>query len=133
MRTSQRTRGPRTPDERAGDAARSAATLFEKVPPSHYADEILKPLAVLLRFDQSGSAFLDQEQTEEAADAYRDIVDAWRRIEEIEASHQRYFAGQAVRELNQRLAAAVDQLEEFVGIAGSQPRPKLELVERADK
>jgi hypothetical protein len=46
-------RGRRTAGERATDAARTAATLFEKLPPSSYADRCLKPLAKLLRFDHS--------------------------------------------------------------------------------
>lgn len=54
----RRTRGPRTADEQAGDAARRTATLFEKLPSSPYADDYLKPLAVLLRF-QMGTAYLD--------------------------------------------------------------------------
>jgi hypothetical protein len=47
---SRKTRGPRTAGERADDAARSTATRFERLPSSHFADDVLKPLAVLLRF-----------------------------------------------------------------------------------
>ncbi len=56
----QRTRGPRTAGERATDAARSTATRFERLPASHFADEYLKPIAVLLRF-LVGTAYADSE------------------------------------------------------------------------
>jgi hypothetical protein len=54
MPQTRKTRGPRTPDERAHDAARSTATRFEKLPESHFADEVLKPLAAFLRFYTCG-------------------------------------------------------------------------------
>jgi len=49
MPTPRRTRGPRTPSERAYDAAATAATSFEKLPPDHFADTTLKPIAAFLR------------------------------------------------------------------------------------
>lgn len=55
----RKTRGPRTPNERATDSARSTATLFENLPPNYLADEYLRPIATLLRF-VTGTAYLDE-------------------------------------------------------------------------
>lgn len=80
----RRTRGPRTPDERARDAARSTATLFEKLPATPFADDYLKPIAVLLRFLMStdyldpGPRLLD---VREWARLEREIHDVLQRFE----------------------------------------------------
>jgi hypothetical protein len=50
MPQTRKTRGPRTPDERAHDAARSTATLFERLPTSGLTDGLLRPIATMLRF-----------------------------------------------------------------------------------
>jgi hypothetical protein len=80
----RRTRGPRTPNERAVDAARTTATLFEKLPPDHFADETLKPIATFLRLVTRGfpkGEYLSLRELREAEDTERrfmDVLDRWR-------------------------------------------------------
>lgn len=76
----RKTRGPRTPGERATDAARSTATRFEKLPPSHFADEYLKPIATLLRyvtdtgFLEEGPRLRDVRQWEQVESQVLDVA-----------------------------------------------------------
>ncbi|HEY8776558.1 MAG TPA: hypothetical protein VIM33_08795 [Gaiellaceae bacterium] len=79
MPQTRKTRGPRTPEERAHDAARSTATRFEKLPESHFADEVLKPLAALLRFytcgfKGSGVMLRELRQLENAERGFLDFM-----------------------------------------------------------
>lgn len=78
MPQTRKTRGPRTAGERAHDAARSTATLFEKLPESALADEVLKPFATFLRFYTSppGSAVTLREvrELEEAEHGFLDLM-----------------------------------------------------------
>ena len=69
------TRGPRTPLERATDAARSAATLLEDVPPSTDKENWLEPVALLLRY-HFGSA--SQRREEAAQTAFQGLLERLR-------------------------------------------------------
>jgi hypothetical protein len=118
----RRTRGPRTPHERAYDAARTAATLFEKLPPDHFADTTLKPIAAFLRFISSrySDVFPEGEyvslrelqMVEKAERMFLETVEEWRwaidvapfekglRIEALLETQRR-----ELRELKERIAA----------------------------
>jgi hypothetical protein len=73
---SRKTRGPRTPDERAHDALRTTATLFEKLPESSLGDEVLKPFASFLRFyTRPPSARVSLREVRQLEHAERDLAD----------------------------------------------------------
>ena len=82
----RRPRGPRTSSERASDAAKRTATLFEKLPSSPFADAFLKPLALLLRFE-TGSTYLEPgprlRDMRHLTTAEREFHDQLRRFEEV--------------------------------------------------
>ena len=74
----------RTPDERADDAAKAAATSFEKLPSSPFADDYLKPIALFLRFMHRTSYLDDRPLLRDPralAELERTLNDALRRFE----------------------------------------------------
>ena len=73
----KRTRGSRTPDERSSDAGLSAATLFSRLPADDYGDRVLKPLAVLLRFENLSPAKAEAQADLAIGAWFR--ADAWLR------------------------------------------------------
>lgn len=129
MTAKHRTRGPRTPHEKAGDASRSTATLFEKLPSSHYADAVLKPLAVLLRFDHSGR-YLEPGGFEEASRAYLAVVDYWKLLASSATA-------QRIKREEERLDTVrgdIDTLQAILAtqLAKHQAKPSLSLVPTPD-
>lgn len=101
----RKTRGPRTPHERARDAARSAATLLERTE-----DDELHAVATMLRFEYEGH-WDKSGWIEAAATARLLLLDEWRIAEELH-----------VHDLNtRRIENAERRLEEVLqGIADLQ-------------
>ena len=96
----RRTRGPRTPSEQAADAAQRTATLFEKLPSGSYsADSALKPIAVLLRWDNTGGV-----PPEEAARALRAVVEHWGYL-------TKYVTVERLEAQSDRLQGSVEELQ----------------------
>lgn len=127
----KRTRGPRTAHEKAHDAARSTATLFEKLPPSHYADELLKPLAVLLRLDHSRSDYyLDPDKQEDAARAYLALVEWWKWVVRSATSERLAREFERAEELRDQVSELEARLLE--GVAAARPQTGLSLVTEPD-
>ncbi len=123
-RKPRRTRGPRTPDERAGDAAVTAATVFEKLPPSDLADGMLKPIAQLLRLTSAKLSdwpaeyvsLGDLTRFEEAERRFLETADEWQwlieaapvdKVVKFEVMRKSHLRG--LRELKTRVAALTDQ------------------------
>lgn len=85
----RKTRGPRTPTERAVDATRSTATRFEKLPPSYLADEYLKPIALLFRFltgtgyPEAGPRLRDVREWEATERRFLDLAARFERDAEL--------------------------------------------------
>lgn len=102
-----RTRGARTPNERATDAAQRTATLFEKLPSGGYnAAGVLTSLAVLLRWGYSPR----QPSMEDAARALHKVVDHWGyltryAITSNSATDQLHGINEKLREVVERLGA----------------------------
>lgn len=90
--TPRRTRGPRTPNERAYDAARTAATSFEKLRPDYFADTTLKPIAAFLRLVTGRLSDLPEDEyvslrtlhkIEAVERGFLEAVEEWRWVMDI--------------------------------------------------
>jgi hypothetical protein len=126
--SARKARGPRTPEEKATDAARTAATLFAKLPPSHYADRTLRPLSLLLRFDQ-GSDYVDAPAVDAAARAYLELVEWWEWLATSATAERIKRQRQRVAELQ----AMVDDLAPRISPPEAPRRPELTLVPDDDE
>jgi hypothetical protein len=111
--TPRHTRGPRTPQERATDAARKTATLFEQLPSSSTGDHVLKPLAVMLRFD-AGTTYLDPDSVAEVLEAW-ESVKTWGESHEVlaprpEGARELLASVARLRRYVEQLVARTDEL-----------------------
>jgi hypothetical protein len=109
------TRGPRTPDERATDAARTAATSFEKLPAGPFADDYLKPIATLLRWAttshaDSGLRLRDLRDLEELEQAVLDAVQRFERDCEYMSVRQAVDVGRVIENLRRGLRRSKEQM-----------------------
>jgi hypothetical protein len=109
-----KTRGPRTADERAHAAARSTATLFEKLPRSSLADELLKPVAAFLRFyteaPKSGVTLSEVRQLEAADREFVDFMNGTGKLIEYMPIDEGLMVERMVQRVQCRLRNAKAQL-----------------------
>jgi hypothetical protein len=133
----RRTRGPRTPNERATDAAQRTATLFEKLPSQYMTDGVLKPLAVLLRWEATGGS--RHPAREDAARALVALFDHWGYLSRVKTWEVfPPFSGrpEQVNPKVDRMPGNLEKLEEVVeGLAARvlpPKRPMLKLIDDRD-
>lgn len=124
--TAQRkTRGPRTPDERATDAARSAATLLEKTPlEAEFAAQFLHPIAALLRLWTSGVGDVDMEAVGVEYDKVRRYC-GWLE-QDIATRRMRAFEAE-IRGRIAEVMPLVERAEAYLARVAPTPRPALRL------
>lgn len=116
----RKTRGPRTPSERACDAARKAATILEDAPPGDDRDDYLEPVGVLLRMIYGS---MSERRQADAEQALRGLIarlhSPWRyfhpEIERIDGATNDEVLDlfrSVVTEIQHRLANYEDALDE---------------------
>lgn len=116
----RKARGPRTPREREEDAARTAATLFEDLPPSNGADTYLRPLATFLRFLYGSASKRREEEAERAYDGLLEHVRHWRTL--FPSRREGTPSGELVFELQDLLRTLEARLWDY---ADAPPSPEL--------
>ncbi len=109
-----KTRGPRTPRERARDAARSAATLLERTE-----DDELRAVATMFRFKYEGH-WDKPGRIEAAAAARRLLLDKWRIAEVLHAHDLR---ARRIDNVERRLDEASKVLAGLQRRFGLEPAP----------
>lgn len=122
----RKTRGPRTPHERACDAARSAATLLERTD-----NDELHAVATMLRFEYEGQ-WDRPGRLDASAAARRLLMDEWGFVEEIhhdELSARRLHHAEAMIEW---IRPKMDEILRTLGLDSATPEPALSIVRGGD-